>query len=134
MATTETAVRATMAANAGGVRVEGDVRRDGDRFAVYVRGRQVAQAGSLGGAARRLAEALARDLPRQTRGSWGVEVHCSAVPGIGLLFGNAQSGFGGSGGTHPCVARVAGHYRRGQDNLQRALEFAAKLLAECCAD
>jgi hypothetical protein len=135
MLTTDTLTVATVAANSGGVRVEGDVRREGNRFVIYVGGRARGQAGGLGSAAHQLVAAIRRDLPSGSpHGNWGVAVHCLTNGGVGLLYGNAQTGFGGGGGgaVNPCVAQAQLEYRRGDGNLHRALESAAKLLARCC--
>lgn len=134
MVTTETLTVATVAANAGGIRVDGEIRREGSRFVLYVGGRAVGQAGSLGAAAHQLVAAIRHDLPSgNPHGNWGVAVHCLTNGSVGLLYGNAQTGFGGRGGAvNPCVARAQIEYRRGDDNLHRALESSAKLLANCC--
>ena len=134
MATTETALAATISANAGGRRLAGELRRERQRFGIYLNGVLIGRAGSLGAAAHRLKDSLARDLPRHLPGDWGVEAHCATSPGIGLLFGNCQSGHGAGGPAHPCVAEIVNDYRRGDDSLRRALEFAARLLARCCSE
>jgi hypothetical protein len=134
MITTETLTAATVTANSSGVRVDGEIRREGSRFVIYVRGLAVGQATSVGGAAHQLVNAIRRALPPgNPHGNWGVAVHCLTDASVGLLYGNARSGFGRSGGAvNPCVARAQLEYQRGDDNLHRALESAAKLLASCC--
>lgn len=86
MVTTETLTVATVAANAGGVRVDGEIRREGSCFVIYLGGRAVGQAGSLGAAAHQLVAALRRDLPSgNPHGNWGVAVHCLTNGRVGLL-------------------------------------------------
>ena len=121
---------ATEEANANGVAASGQVRRDGSRYLVVVDGQIVGAAGSLAGAAHRLAEQLRSRLPRPPR-SWGLEVHCLTTP-VGLVYGNRRSGGAGGGPVDGCLARAIVEYRRGEDNLERALESAARLLTNCC--
>ena len=131
MVTVETITVATMSANAGGVRHDGEIQRDGSRYVVYVDGRPIGQSGSLGSAAHRLAEAFRLDLrPREV--DWGVLVRCVERGDVSLAFGNEARGGGGGGAPAPCVTRVIAQYRHGDNSLVRALEFAAKLLADCC--
>ncbi len=134
MVTTDTLTAATVAANSSGVRVDGEIRREGNRFVIYIGGHAIGQASSLGGAAHQLVSAIRRNLPPgNPHGNWGVAVHCLTDASVGLLYGNTQSGFGrGDGAVNHCVARAQLEYRRGDDNLHRALESAAKLLANCC--
>jgi len=131
---TQTITVATMSANAAGVLVAGEIRREGRGFVVYVRGGARSRASNLGGAAHQLASALTRELPAGRHSDWGVAVDCLVTVGVGLRYGNARTGFGGGGGgeVNPCVARAQIEYQRGDDNLHRALESAAKLLANCC--
>jgi hypothetical protein len=130
MATTQTTTVATISANAGGRRNGGEIRRDGSRYLVVVNGRTEARVGSLGSAAHRLAEGLRRDLrPRDP--NWGVLVRCSLRDDVSLAFGNEARGPGG-GAPSPCVGKVIRQYGHGDNSLARALEFAAKLLADCC--
>lgn len=123
---------AAMAANADSGQQSGEIRREGDHLLVYVGGQAIAGAPSIGNAAHRLVEAIRRDLPRGNPSDWGLEVHCHSTPGVGLLFGNRRRGGGGGGAPNPCVARAQAAYARGDDNLHRALETAARLLADCC--
>jgi hypothetical protein len=122
---------ASMAANVDGHQQSGEIRREGNRFLVNVGGEAITGAPSIGNAGHRLAEGIRRDLPRGNPRDWGVEVHCHSTPGVGLLFGNRRHG-GGGGVPNPCVARAQAAYARGDDNLHRALETAARLLADCC--
>jgi hypothetical protein len=126
---------ATMSANSGGVSREGAIERDGTRYVISVAGRRTSGGGSLDLAAHRLASALRNALPRKRDPNWGVAVRCVLRPDVNLVFGNqAGSGGGGGGIPNPCVARIVNEYRGGDDNLDRALEFAARLLAKCCGN
>lgn len=124
---------ALIAANASGRQQSGEIRREGNRFIVYVGDNRFARVGSIGSAAHRLVEGISRDLPRGNPTDWGVEVHCHTTPGVGLLFGNrTRGGSGGGGAPNPCVGRAQLAYGRGDNNLLRALQTAAQLLADCC--
>lgn len=123
---------ATIDANCSGVSRSGAIERDGSRYLISVDGRPTGQAGTLEWAAHRLATALRATLPRWPDESWGVIARCPLRPDVGLAFGN-QAGGGGCGGTvNQCVARIAAEYNRGDNNLDRALEFAARLIVGCC--
>lgn len=114
---------------------EGAIERDGTRYIISVDGRRESGGGSLDSAAHRLASALRKALPRKGDPNWGVAVHCVLRPDVNLVFGNQGGGGGGGGGggvPNPCVARLINEYRGGDDNLDRALAFAARLLAKCC--
>jgi hypothetical protein len=123
---------ATINANCNGVSHQGAIIRDGNVFIVALDGRPVAQAGSLDSAAHRLAGFLHKALPRQRDEDWGVAVHCLMRPDVALVFGNRGGGGGGGGIPNPCVGRIIAEYGRGENELERALEFAARLLARCC--
>jgi hypothetical protein len=106
--------------------------RDGTVFIVALDGRPVAQAGSLDTAAHRLAGFLKRALPRQRDQNWGVAVHCLMQAEVALVFGNCGGSGGGGGIPNPCMGRIIAEYGQGENNLERALEFGARLLARCC--
>jgi hypothetical protein len=96
-----------MTANAAGRQQSGEIRREGDRFIVYIGGNRFAGAQSIANAAHRLVEGVQRDLPRGNPADWGLEVHCHSTQGVGLLFGNrVRGGAGGGGAPNPCVARA----------------------------
>ena len=118
-----------MAANSEGVQREGVVRREGRRFIALVEGHRVGRAGSIDGVAEQLARELRRQLPRPAQ-DWGVSVQCEHGPGV--AFGNLATGGGNGGPSNPCVAQVINRYSAGENNLHRALESAAQLLAKCC--
>lgn len=134
MATTETIVVARIEANAGGVRLAGEIRREGRGFLYAIAGQPRGQAPTLAAAARRLAAALGAALPRHERGDWGVAATCVMRGDVGLFYGNMAGGGGNGGGApNPCVLAAQQAYARGENNLARALESAARLLADCCA-
>lgn len=122
---------ATLDANCGGVSRAGVIDREGSRYVIAVDGRRSSGGGSLESAAHRLAAALRQALPPQRDGNWGVVVRCVLRPDVSLVFGN-QAGGGGGGIPNPCVGRIINEYRRGDNDLNRALEFGARLLGSCC--
>lgn len=123
---------ATISANSGGTSREGSIERDGSRYTVTVDGHRTSGGGSLDSAAHRLANALRGALPRNRDANWGVVARCVPRPDVSLVFGNQGGGGGGGGIPNPCVVQIINEYGRGDDNLDRALEFAARLLARCC--
>ena len=133
MIATETLVVGRIEANAGGVSLEGEIRREGRGYVYAIAGQARGQAPRLGAAAQRLGAALRGDLPRHPQGDWGVAVHCLTRGDVGLLYGNrAGGGRGGGGAPNPCVLAAQRAYARGDNNLARALESAARVLADCC--
>jgi hypothetical protein len=127
-------VVATIDANTGGVSRAGAISRDGSRYQILIDGTVRGQAGSLDGAANRLAAALRNALPPQQDSNWGVLGSCVFRADVALAFGNRAGGGGDGGFSNACVADVASDYNRGANNLNRALEFAARLIARCCSD
>jgi hypothetical protein len=132
MALMQATTIATIDANCANVSRRGSIARDGSRYIILVDGSAVAQAGSVDSAAHRLAATLRKALPREQDRNWGVAAHCILRTDVGLVFGNQVTGGGGGGMPNQCVAEIITEYRRGEDNLERALEFAARLLARCC--
>src|SRR5439155_27118459 len=115
-----------------GTTLSGLISREDRRFILSLNDRRIEQAATLESAAHRLAATLRKALPRQRDNNWGVAARCSLRPDVGLLFGNAQGGGGGGGALNPCVGRIIAEYQHGNDNLDRALEFAARLISNCC--
>lgn len=131
MATTATGV-ATFETNAAGTHLRGTVGRDGARFVYAINHETIGRARTLAAAAHRLAEELRSRLPRHAGRDWGVEVHCSTRPNVGLLMGNRSRGGAGGGAPNPCVLTAIQAFARSDKSLASALEIAARLLAECC--
>ena len=131
MATTATGV-ATLEANAGGRHLRGEIMRDGQRFVYSIDHARIASARTLAAAAHRLAAEIRERLPRHGAADWGVEVHCSTRPDVGLLMGNRPRAGGGGGAPNPCVLKAIRAFERGDKSLASALEVAARLLADCC--
>jgi hypothetical protein len=130
---TSTIAVAIIDANCGGVSRSGAIERTESRYLISIDGGRIAQAGTLESAAQRLATALRANVPRQDSQSWGLVARCSLRADVALAFGNQAGGGGGSGIGNQCVARIAAEYNRGANNLERALEFAARLIASCCS-
>lgn len=128
---TETLTVATLAANADGVAVSAEVRKEGDRYIVVVDGQRVDSAANLRSAHEALAIAVRRRLPRGRPASWGVEWRCN-TGGFGLVYGNRSPGGGGGGGElNPCLQAAVARYR--ENTLHHALEHAASTLGKCCS-
>jgi hypothetical protein len=123
---------ATFEANTAGTSLRGAIIRDDGRFVYSINGTPIARAPALGAAAHRLAEELRSRLQRRAGDDWGVEVHCSTRPGVGLLMGNRSHGGKGSGVPDPCVAQAIQAFDRSDRSLAAALEIGARVLADCC--
>lgn len=133
MASTETITVASISANADNASRDGTITREGSRYIVTLSGQRVGQDGSLEGAAHRLANLLRRELGRGSSGAWGVLARCALRADVALAFGNmAGGGNGGTGAPNPCVGRVIAEYGRGPNEFERALQFAARLISDCC--
>lgn len=125
----ETLTVATLAANADGVAVSAEVRREGDRYIVIADGQRVDSATNLRSAYEALAVAVRRRLSRGRPASWGVEWRCN-TGGFGLVYGNRSGGRGGGGELNPCLQAAVARYR--ENTLHHALEHAVSTLARCC--
>lgn len=119
---------ATLEANADGVSVSAEVRKERGRYVAVVDGQPVDSATNLRSAYEALASAVRRRLPRGRPGTWGVEWRCN-TGGLGLVYGN-RSGAGGGGELNPCLQAAVARYR--ENTLHHALEHAASTLATCC--
>lgn len=123
---------ATIDANCSGRSHQGAIARGDGRFVISIDGRPTAQAGSLESAAG-LASALRQRLPRTARQRFGVAARCVVRADVGIVFGNLSGGGGGGGGRlNRCVGQVIAEYQQGANNLERALEFAARVIGKCC--
>ncbi len=101
---TETLTVATLAANADGVAVSAEVRREGDRYIVIADGQRVDSATNLRSAYEALAVAVRRRLPRGRPANWSVEWRCN-TGGFGLVYGNRSGGGGAAACSTPACRR-----------------------------
>jgi hypothetical protein len=124
-----TLVVATLEANADGVLVATEVRKEGGRYVVVLEGRPVDSATNLRSAFEALAHAVRRRLPHGNPATWGVAWRCN-TGGFGLVYGN-RSGGGGGGELNPCLQAAVARYR--ENTLHHALEHAIATLARCCS-
>jgi hypothetical protein len=116
-----------MSANGDGATAAGEITRQGNRYVVQVQGEQLGPAGSIQGAAERLAHGIEARLPRHPV-SWGAQASC-AKESVTVVVGNL-GGRGGGGGLHPCAADVL----RGRqlESLEEALSAFAQVIGHCC--
>jgi hypothetical protein len=114
-------------ANADGVSVAGEIRREGSHYVIAVTGALAASATSFQSAVHRLATELRRRLPRGAPRSRGVAINCR-TSSFTLAYGNRAGDGGGS--VNACVAQAAASSR--ENTLDHALEHAASTLANCC--
>lgn len=95
-AQTETLTIATLEANADGVGVSAEVRKEGRRYMIVVDGQRVDSTTELRAAYQVIASAVRQRLPRGSPRSWGVVIRCNTT-GFTLAYGNRS---GGSNGRH----------------------------------
>jgi hypothetical protein len=127
---TPTLTVATLEANADGVSVSAELRKEGGRYIAVIDGRPVDSATNLRSTYEALGVAVRRQLPRGNPATWGVHWHCN-TGGFGLVYGNLARGGGGGGGElNPCVEAARARYN--ENTLHHALEHAVSTLATCC--
>lgn len=127
--TTTAATVATITAAAGGASLDGTITIEGRRYTAWVNAQPIGSAGALQSAAHQLAHALTRDL-RRRGGDWTVSLACPSQPGLNITFTNRPGH--GLPPTNPCLVHALEAYSKGPNTLERALEFAAKILGDCC--
>jgi hypothetical protein len=125
---TETLTVATLEAEADGVAVTAEVRREGRRYLVMADGHRVDSTTELRAAYERMASAVRTRLPRGNPTRWSASFHCN-TGGFGLSYSSHPRG--GSGAPlPPCVQEAASRYR--ENTLHHALQHAAATLGKCC--
>src|SRR6266511_67844 len=107
--TTPAMTMATMDANAQGISVSGEIRRDGTRYLAVVDGHAVGPGGTLRSALEAMANGIRRRLPSGRPDSWGVRIRCNTSV-FGVAYGNLSGGAGGGGELDPCVAKALSTY------------------------
>lgn len=127
---TETLTIAALEANADGVSVSAELRKEGRRFVIVVDGHPVNSTTELRAAYQVMASTVRRQLPRGNPNSWGVAIRCNTTA-FSLAYGNRGGGGGGGGEPNPCVRQAISRYR--ENKLHHALEHAAATLGSCCS-
>ena len=125
---TETLTVATLEAEADGVAVSAELRKEGERYLIVVDGQRVDATTELRAAYQLMASAVRKRLPRGNPTRWSVSFHCN-TGGFGVSYASHPRG-GGGAPLPPCVQEAANRYR--ENTLHHALEHAASTLGKCC--